>query len=147
MDFLQQVEAKKTLEAHIDEYVQAQIATYAMDNAIESDFEYFLSYFFDQWKADEVDVEFVLKVGAGLHRYKADCIEQIDRYTQTFTYEHMDVLDQACLLLGILEYRIMQTPREVVINEMVELAKRYSDEGAPKLINGILHPLLAALDG
>ncbi|MDO4714036.1 MAG: transcription antitermination factor NusB [bacterium] len=140
------MEAKKTLEAHIDEYVQAQIATYAMDNAIESEFEYFLSYFFDQWKADEVDVEFILKVGAGLHRYKADCIQQIDQYTETFKYEQMDIIDQACLLLGILEHRLMQTPKEVVINEMVELAKRYSDDGAPKLINGILHPLLHNLD-
>lgn len=29
----------------------------------------------------------------------------------------------------------MDTPKEVLLNEMIELAKRYSDDGAPKLIN------------
>jgi hypothetical protein len=43
----------KTREAqeHVDEYVKAKITGYAGDLDIESDFEYFLSYFFDQWEA------------------------------------------------------------------------------------------------
>lgn len=43
----------KTREAqeHVDEYVKAKIIEYAGDLDIESDFEYFLSYFFDQWEA------------------------------------------------------------------------------------------------
>ena len=36
----------------------------------------------------------------------------------------------------------MDTPPAVVINEMVELAKRYSDDGAPKLVNGLLNAIL-----
>lgn len=42
----------KTREAqeHVDEYVKAKITEYAGGLDIESDFEYFLSYFFDQWE-------------------------------------------------------------------------------------------------
>lgn len=65
----------------------------------------------------------------------------MNRYAESFEYEKMDIVDQALLLLGYCEYRVMDTPKEVIINEMVELAKRYSDEGAPSLINGILDPL------
>ncbi|MBQ9553766.1 hypothetical protein IJU97_02095 [bacterium] len=53
----------------------------------------------------------------------------------------MDPIDEVLLLLGYIEYKTIQTPKEVVINEMVELAKRYADEGSPKLVNGILHEL------
>jgi len=30
---------------------------------------------------------------------------------------------------------------------MIELAKRYSDEGAPKLLNGIMHKILLVETG
>jgi transcription termination factor NusB len=30
----------------------------------------------------------------------------------------------------------------VLLNEVVELAKRYADDGAAKLLNGILHKIL-----
>ncbi|MEI7477699.1 MAG: transcription antitermination factor NusB [bacterium] len=38
----------------------------------------------------------------------------------------------------------MQTPKEVILNEMIELAKKYGDDGSSKLINGILHKILTA---
>lgn len=145
-DFLKQVAAKKKLDEHIDEYVQAQIAQYAMEQDIESDFSYFLPHFFDQWSSEEVDTDYVLQVGNGIARYEKELIAQVNQYTQSFQYEQMDVLDQACLLLGYLEYQILHTPKELVINEMVELAKRYSDDGAPKLVNGILHSIFQALE-
>lgn len=145
-DFLKQVAAKKKLDEHIDEYVQAQIAQYAMEQDIESDFSYFLPHFFDQWSSEEVDTDYVLQVGNGVARYEKELIAQVNQYTQSFQYEQMDVLDQACLLLGYLEYQILHTPKELVINEMVELAKRYSDDGAPKLVNGILHSIFQALE-
>jgi len=44
------------------------------------------------------------------------------------------------------EYTHLGTPKEVVLNEMVELAKRYGDESSPKLLNGIGHKIFAGLD-
>ncbi|NCO98026.1 hypothetical protein GW864_02505, partial [bacterium] len=32
--------------------------------------------------------------------------------------------------------------KEILINEMIELAKRYSDDGSPKLLNGIMHKIV-----
>jgi transcription termination factor NusB len=56
----------------------------------------------------------------------------------------MDPMDQVLLLLWYIEYKVLWTPKEVIINEMVELAKRYADDWSPKLVNWILHELLSS---
>jgi len=37
---------------------------------------------------------------------------------------------------------VLETPKEILLNELIELAKRYSDEGSPKLINAIFHKIV-----
>lgn len=37
-------------------------------------------------------------------------------------------MDQSIFLLGYVEWKVLDTPKEVLLNEMIELAKRYSDE-------------------
>jgi N utilization substance protein B len=52
--------------------------------------------------------------------------------------ERIGKVDRAVLRLAIQELKIGETPESVVINEAVELAKKYSGEEAAKFINGIL---------
>ena len=47
-------------------------------------------------------------------------------------------MDHALLLVGICEMREWNTPREVVISEMIKLAKKYGTEGSQAFINGVL---------
>lgn len=143
-DFLKILAEKKQLESEWDDIVQAKIATYAEYSDIEEEFPYILKAFFDQWSEEEVDVAYVLQVGRALPHYEQELIKKVNQYAKSFEYEKMDNSDQALLLLGYCEYQSLGTPKEVIINEMVELAKRYADEGSPKLINGILHQLLSA---
>lgn len=49
----------------------------------------------------------------------------------------MDEIDQAIFLAGGIEALVHKTPLKILMNEMIEIAKRYGDEGSPKLINGI----------
>ena len=88
-----------------------------------------MKYGFDQWQLEEIDTDYVFKVTSAISRYEEELIEK-------------DIMDQVCLLQGYLEVKVMDTPPAVVINEMVELAKRYSDDGAPKLVNGLLNAIL-----
>lgn len=55
----------------------------------------------------------------------------------------MDTIDQCVFILGVVEYHVFKTPKEILINEMVELAKRYGDGGTSKLVNAILHKIIA----
>ncbi len=143
-DFLKAVAAKKQADEQWDEVVQAKINTYAEYADIEDEFPYILRAFFDQRSDEEVEADYVLQVGNALPRYEKELIEQVNQHIQSFEYAKMDIMDQVLLLLGYCEYKAFQTPKEVIINEMVELAKRYADEGSPKLINGILHKLLSS---
>jgi transcription antitermination protein NusB len=50
----------------------------------------------------------------------------------------MAAIDRALLRLALAELRTRGTPSKVVINEAVELAKKFSSEDAAPFINGIL---------
>ena len=83
-DFLEVVAQKKQAELHIDEFVQTKLNEYASDYAVEEEFDYMLRYFFDQWNADEVDVEYVLQVGNALSRYEVELIQKVNQYAESF---------------------------------------------------------------
>ena len=46
------------------------------------------------------------------------------------------------LRLGIYEMKYTDTPDLLVINEAVELAKKYSDDNVRKMINGVLDKVI-----
>jgi N utilization substance protein B len=52
--------------------------------------------------------------------------------------ERIAAIDRALLRLALAELRTTGTPSKVVINEAVELAKKFSSEDAAPFINGIL---------
>ena len=57
------------------------------------------------------------------------------------------VIDRAILRLAIYELRTTDTPTKVILNEAVELAKKFSSEEAGAFVNGILdavHKSIAA---
>ena len=50
----------------------------------------------------------------------------------------MAAIDRAILRLALHELRATDTPVKVVINEAVELAKKYSSDEAGGFVNGVL---------
>jgi hypothetical protein len=59
---LKAVENKKQEIIHWDDEIKEKIAKYAKQYDIDEDFSYIMSYFFDQWSSDDVDVDYVLQV-------------------------------------------------------------------------------------
>ena len=55
-------------------------------------------------------------------------------------------VDRAILRLAIYEMTSGRSPARVAINEAIELAKQFSNENAPKFINGVLDKLHRTLD-
>ena len=53
----------------------------------------------------------------------------LNPYTKKLHLDHCDRIDQAIFLLGYIEYQTLKTPKGVLINEMIELSKRFSDPG------------------
>lgn len=75
-------------------------------------------------------------------------LEEIDadlaRVARGWTLDRMPVVDRAILRLGVAEVRwVPDTPTAVVINEAVELAKRFSTDDSSRYVNGVLSRLAA----
>jgi N utilization substance protein B len=62
----------------------------------------------------------------------------ISTHAQNWRLERISTIDRAILRLALAEMRNTSTPAKVVINEAVELAKKFSSEDASSFINGIL---------
>lgn len=63
----------------------------------------------------------------------------LKKYSQHWTLDRMTVIDRNILRLGVCELIYSQTiPPKVVINEAVEIAKKYGSGESPDFINGIL---------
>lgn len=76
----------------------------------------------------------------GSHR--ADIDADLTRVSRGWTLERMPVVDRAILRLGLAELRwTPDVPVAVVINEAVELAKRFSTEASSRFVNGVLSRL------
>ncbi len=124
---------KEKFKGEIQEYLKL----YTLE-----DFKEFVSCFFDERATEDIDFDYIAQVGIHFTKYMETIQQQVDTYAQTFTFHQMDPMDQAIFLLGYTEWKELETPKEVVLNEMIELAKRYSDEWAPKLLNGIMHKIV-----
>ena len=114
-----------------------------------------------QWEVGQTDIEEVVRTfwsanlpGAeGATEPVRTFAERVARYTVanldkidpliTETAEHwrlsrMAALDRLILRLAIGEFLQAETPRNVIINEALELAKTFSGDESAKFVNGIL---------
>lgn len=77
-----------------------------------------------------------LATGAFLKREDLD--REIAKLSIDWPLDRIGIVDKSILRLAIYELKKGETPISVVINEAVELAKKYSSGEAAKFINGIL---------
>ena len=62
----------------------------------------------------------------------------IAKHATNWRFERLAAIDRAILRLAIHEMNGAETPPKVVLNEAVDLAKKYSSEEAGSFVNGIL---------
>jgi N utilization substance protein B len=62
----------------------------------------------------------------------------ISLHAKNWRIERIAAIDRTILRLALAELRSTSTPAKVIINEAVELAKKFSSEDASAFINGIL---------
>lgn len=64
--------------------------------------------------------------------------ERIRSANSHWRMDRMDRVDLAILRIGVTEMFFTDTPEQIVINEAVELGKRYGSETSFRFINGVL---------
>jgi len=86
------------------------------------------------------------RLAEGTWEHRAEIDETIGRYATGWRVERMPVVDRNVLRLGVYELRYTGTPVGVVLDEAVELAKRFSTERSGRFVNGVLAAITAAED-
>lgn len=84
-----------------------------------------------------------LVLGTLEHAQESD--DRIKPLLEGWTIERLPTIDRLLLRMAAFELRHHpETPRPVIINEAVELAKRFSTEDSGRFVNGVLSALVRA---
>jgi transcription termination factor NusB len=125
--------AKKELEQKIRSKMQ-------IDE--DEDLEYFINIFFNKRDVENIDMDYVFKVWSVFEKYYQKVVSQVNSHTQSFSFPEMNTMNQALFVLWYIERKVLETPKEILLNELIELSKRYDDGWSPKLINWIMHNIV-----
>ena len=92
---------------------------------------------------NEQQRQFVRELIRGTWEHRHEYDEAISGRSKGWPLHRMGRVEVAIMRMALHEIRRMDTPRSVVINEAVELAKEYASGRAAAFINGILGSLVA----
>lgn len=77
----------------------------------------------------------------GVSRRREELDSRIEAVSERWPLHRMAAVDRTILRLALYELLHEATPTAVVIDEAVELAKRYSTKGSGAFVNGVLAAL------
>lgn len=110
-----EIQKKENLEEQIDLYIEA--------NDIK----------------DEGAKDYIKDAVLGIEKNKEEIIENIEKHLKTeWKIDRISKIDLSILKLAVYEIKYKDIPFKVVINEAVELAKKYGEETSKNFVNGIL---------
>lgn len=88
---------------------------------------------------EEKTVQYIKEEIKGINENEPEIRKMIsENLKPDWNIDRISKVDLALLKLGIYEIFYSKLPYKVVINEVVELAKKYGDEPSPSFVNGIL---------
>ncbi len=90
----------------------------------------------------DIDNEFVRDIVYGVITYEDEIVSIANKYMKNWDISRIDKTGAAILKMAIYELKYTDTPHIVVINEAVELAKKYSDDAVRKIINAVLDKMI-----
>ena len=112
-----------SLEIQKKENIEEQLELYLEDNNL----------------TDENVIEYINDAVFGIEKNKEEIEEEISKNLKSdWKLERISKIDLSILKLAIYEIKYKELPFKVVINEAVELAKKYGEDTSQKFVNGIL---------
>ena len=88
---------------------------------------------------DKSAKEYIQDAVFGIEKNKEKIVEQIEKnLKKDWKLDRISKIDLAILKLAIYEIQYKELPFKVVINEAVELAKKYGEDSSKNFVNGVL---------
>ena len=103
-----------------------------------------VNYYIDDIIKENLDIEndFVKSIVYGVTTYKDELDKLANSLMEDWTIDRIDMSGAAILRMAMYELKYTDTPEVVVINEAIELAKKYSDDSVRKIINAVLDRMI-----
>ncbi|MFQ8988759.1 MAG: transcription antitermination factor NusB [Intestinibacter sp.] len=99
-----------------------------------------IQLFIEQQEIEEEKVKkYILETTRGIEEHEEEILKNIsDNLKEKWEITRISKINIALLKLAIYEILYTKLPYKVVVNEVVELAKKYGDDNSAPFINGIL---------
>ena len=117
-----------------------QLETEKIYSFDELRFDKFCHYFAIDLPAEAKD--FSAKILVYLFEKWTEINDLITENSHNWKISRMAVIDRVILRLAIAENLVNDTPRKVILDESIELAKKFGTAESSRFINGILHQSL-----
>lgn len=119
---------------------QAFKLIYSIEIQKPSDLEEAYELFIESNNINNKDaLEYIKDALFGIEENKENIVKQIEKnLKKEWKIERISKIDLAILKLAIYEIEYKEIPFKVVINEAVELAKKYGEDSSKNFVNGIL---------
>lgn len=97
----------------------------------------------EDFQFDDTDKAFVNTLILGINEHYDDIVKIIKENVVGYEFDRIYKIDLAILVLAIYETKYLkETDPSIVINEAIELAKKYSTDKSYSFINGVLAKVL-----
>ena len=90
----------------------------------------------------EIENEYVKDIIYGVTTHQNELDDLANSYIKDWTIDRLDKTGASILRIALFELKYTDTPEIVVINEAIELAKKYSDDAVRKIINAVLDKII-----
>jgi len=111
----------------------------------QQDFSKLEAKFWKSAKAADKTRAFANQLFEGAAKDVSSLDQMIRLHCENWRFERLAAIDRAILRLAIHEMSAAETPPKVVLNEAVELAKKFSSEESGSFVNGVLDAVRKSL--
>ncbi len=131
------MEEKKKITRRSESRELAFKLLFAKEFNSEADADAFYEEYLDI--TEEPGSSYAKRVFTGACASLGELDDMIEKAAENWRVSRMSVAARSVLRLAAYEMTAGEAPPKVVINEAVELSKRYDEEAAPSFVNGILN--------
>ncbi|WP_227395186.1 transcription antitermination factor NusB [Jeotgalibacillus aurantiacus] len=96
---------------------------------------------------DEKNDDYLTALVTGVHENKPEIDQTIQGHLERWKIDRLARVDRNILRVALYEllYKKEEVPYNVVLNEAVEISKRFGDEKSSKFVNGVLSKVVTTL--
>lgn len=96
------------------------------------------SYVIQEFELSKGEIAFIREYAEGIDKYYGQIDGELEERMEEWSLATVGNVERSLLRFGAYELLYKEIGHEIVLNEIVELAKVYGDQGSHEFVNGVL---------